>query len=73
MLIHGPMDFRSNFRDVSEQRETERARVEVGSRQALIAELGLRALASEDLQSLLDEAVALTARTLEVELVLNEA
>jgi hypothetical protein len=37
--------------------------------QALVADLGLRALASEDLQALLDEAVGLVARTLDVELV----
>jgi PAS domain S-box-containing protein len=35
--------------------------------QAVVAELGLRALANDDLQDLMDEAVALVARTLEVE------
>jgi PAS domain S-box-containing protein len=37
--------------------------------QALVAQLGQRALASDDLQSLLDNAVDLVARTLDVELV----
>jgi PAS domain S-box-containing protein len=54
-------------RDITER---ERAEQEIEKRthqQAAVAELGLRALASDDLDSLMDEGVACVARTLGVE------
>ena len=54
-------------RDITERK---RAEQEIDTRthqQATVAELGLRALANDDLQSLMDEAVALVARTLDIE------
>ena len=50
----------SIMRDITERKRAE-------ERQAVVAELGLRALAGMDFQSLMEEAVALLARTLEVE------
>jgi PAS domain S-box-containing protein len=62
-------------RDVTERRQAEDARREAqdelgrrAEQQALVAGLGRRALAADDLQPLLDEAVGLVARTLDVEL-----
>ncbi|MEA2159011.1 MAG: hypothetical protein QOD66_1391 [Solirubrobacteraceae bacterium] len=52
--------------DVTEQRDAEQERLELTRRNSSVAELGLRALASDDLQTLLDEAVTLTARALGV-------
>src|SRR5918992_3133569 len=55
------------YRDITERK---RAEQEIDTRihqQATVAELGLRALANDDLQSLMDEAVALVARTLDIE------
>jgi PAS domain S-box-containing protein len=54
--------------DISDRKA---AQEEIGRRakqQALIADLGLKALGSEDLQLLFDEAVGVVARTLDVEL-----
>jgi PAS domain S-box-containing protein len=54
-------------RDISERKEAEKEIERRTHQQAMVAELGLRALASDDLQLLMDEAAALVARTLEVE------
>ena len=56
------------YQDVSERRRAEEERERRARQQGVVAELGLRALASDDLQALMDEAVALVAQTLEVEL-----
>jgi DNA-binding NarL/FixJ family response regulator/signal transduction histidine kinase len=53
---------------VSERKRAEEEREARAAQQALVADLGQRALASDDLQSLLDDAAALVARTLGVEL-----
>ena len=55
--------------DITERRRAEEEREGRARQQALVADLGLRALATDDLQSLMDEAVALVAQTLDVELV----
>src|SRR5919107_174884 len=55
------------YQDITERK---RAEQEIDTRthqQATVAELGLQALANDDLQSLMDEAVALVARTLDIE------
>jgi PAS domain S-box-containing protein len=57
------------FRDVTAGRKGDAQREEWARRQQLVAELGLRALASDELQPLLDEATSLIARTLDVGLV----
>jgi PAS domain S-box-containing protein len=54
-------------RDISERKRAEAERESRARQQALVADLGLRALASDDLQPLMDEAVDLVARTLDVE------
>jgi PAS domain S-box-containing protein len=54
--------------DISDRKAAEEEIKRRADEQALIAELGQRALASEDLQSLLDEAVGLVARMLDVDL-----
>jgi PAS domain S-box-containing protein len=54
--------------DITERKRAEEELIRRAEQQALVAELGERALASDDLQSLMDEAVALVARTLGVEL-----
>jgi PAS domain-containing protein len=54
-------------RDVSERKRAEEEINRRAEQQALVAELGQRALTSDDLQSLLDDAVALVVRTLDVE------
>jgi PAS domain S-box-containing protein len=57
------------FREITARKRTEEERERAVRQQALVAELGLRALASDDIGPLIDEAVALVARTLETELV----
>ncbi|HEV7754095.1 MAG TPA: PAS domain S-box protein [Baekduia sp.] len=52
------------FRDISERKHAEAELARRQHQQALIADLGLRAVASDDLQELADEAVGLVARTL---------
>jgi PAS domain S-box-containing protein len=54
--------------DISGRKAAQEEMSRHAEQQALLAELGQRALASDDLQSLLDEAVGLIARTLDVEL-----
>jgi PAS domain S-box-containing protein len=56
-------------RDITERRRAEEERERRALQQALVAELGLRALATDDLQPLMDEAVGLIAGTVGVELV----
>ncbi len=56
-----------NLRDVTEQKQAEKEVERRAHQQAVVAELGLWALANEDLQSLMDDTVALIAQTLEVE------
>jgi PAS domain S-box-containing protein len=55
-------------RDVSERRRAAEERESRTRQQALVAELGLRALAADDLQAVMDDAVSLVAQTLDVEL-----
>jgi PAS domain S-box-containing protein len=55
------------FRDVTERHRVEEERETRARQQAVVAQLGLRALRSAGLQSLMDEAVDLVARTLDVE------
>jgi DNA-binding NarL/FixJ family response regulator/signal transduction histidine kinase len=57
------------FRNVSERRRGAEDRERSARRHAVIAELGLRALASYELEALMDEAAAVCARMLDVELV----
>jgi PAS domain S-box-containing protein len=54
--------------DVSKRKRAEEELSRRAEQQALVAELGRRALASDDLQALLEEAVGLVAETLGVEL-----
>jgi PAS domain S-box-containing protein len=56
------------YRDVSRRKRAEQERDTRTRQEALVAELGRRAPASDGLQSLMDDAVALVARTLDVEL-----
>ncbi|MEA2271168.1 MAG: hypothetical protein QOC64_3778, partial [Solirubrobacteraceae bacterium] len=56
------------FRDISDEKAAEEERARRARGEALVAELGQRALATEDVQGLLDDAVALLARTLGVDL-----
>jgi PAS domain S-box-containing protein len=56
------------FRDVSQRKRMEHERQRRAREQMLVADLGLRALASDDLQALMDEAVELVGRTLDVAL-----
>jgi PAS domain S-box-containing protein len=56
------------FRDVSERKRMEHERQRRAREQVLVADLGLRALASDDLQALMAEAVELVGRTLDVAL-----
>jgi PAS domain S-box-containing protein len=58
----------SVHRDITERKRAEAEREARVRQQALVAELGLQALAADDLQLLMDEAVDLVARTLGVEL-----
>ena len=55
------------FQDVTERKRTEEAVRARTLQQAVVADLGLRALANDGLGSLLDDTVALVARTLDVE------
>src|SRR5918995_297705 len=55
------------FQDVTERKRTEEAIRARTRQQAIVADLGLRALANHGLGSLLDDAVALVARALYVE------
>jgi PAS domain S-box-containing protein len=57
------------FRDVSERKRAERERETRARRQALVADLGLRTLASDDLPALMQDAVAVVAETLDAEMV----
>jgi DNA-binding NarL/FixJ family response regulator/signal transduction histidine kinase len=57
------------IRDITERKRASQALERSASQQAAVVELGLRALASDDLQSLMDEAAAICGRMLEVELV----
>ncbi|MEA2395121.1 MAG: hypothetical protein QOJ82_3012 [Solirubrobacteraceae bacterium] len=54
-------------RDISERRRAAEDQERSARRQAVTAELGLRALASDDLQSLMEEAASVCAGTLDVE------
>src|SRR5919112_766393 len=54
-------------RDVTERKRAEKEIETRTYQQAAVAELGVRALVSDDLQALMDEAVTLVARTLGVE------
>ena len=56
-------------RDITERRRTDTERERRSRRQALLAELGLKTLASEDLGRVMDEAVAIVADALAVDLV----
>src|SRR5215204_1061171 len=60
-------DYVNIRRDISERKEAEKELESRCHQQAVVAELGLRAMANDDLQSLMDEAVALVARTLDAE------
>jgi PAS domain S-box-containing protein len=53
--------------DITERKEAQKKVETRTHQQAAVAELGLRALVNDDLQLLMDEAVALVAQTLEVE------
>ncbi|WP_166179183.1 PAS domain S-box protein [Rubrobacter tropicus] len=55
------------FQDVTERKRTEEAIRARTLQQAVVADLGLRALANDGLGSLLDDTVALVARTLDAE------
>jgi PAS domain S-box-containing protein len=56
------------FRDITDRKTAERDRERRADQQALVAELGQRALAGTDLQALLDEATGLVARSIGVEM-----
>jgi DNA-binding NarL/FixJ family response regulator/signal transduction histidine kinase len=53
--------------DITERKQAEQEITRRTHQQAVVADLGVRALANDDLQLLMDEAVTLAARTLEVE------
>ena len=53
------------FRDITRRKQAEAERERWAERQALVAELGRRALAGLPVQAVLDEAVAIAARTLD--------
>ena len=55
------------FRDITERKRAEKEVQTRAHQQAIIAELSLRALANDDLQSVMDDAVALVAQTLQVQ------
>ncbi|HSK98889.1 MAG TPA: PAS domain S-box protein [Rubrobacteraceae bacterium] len=55
------------FQDATERKRTEEASRARTLQQAVVADLGLRALANDSLGPLLDDTVALVARTLDVE------
>jgi PAS domain S-box-containing protein len=56
-----------NHRDITERKLAEQELERRTHQQAVVAELGLRALANNGLQSLMDEAVAFVTQTLDVE------
>ena len=55
------------YQDITERKRAEKETETRTRQQAVLAELGLWALAHKDLQSLMDDAVALVAQTLQVE------
>ncbi|MDQ1501751.1 MAG: hypothetical protein QOI86_5091 [Actinomycetota bacterium] len=55
------------LRDIAERRRAQEDLEQRARQQAVVAELGLRALSGGDLQSLMDDAVALVARTLDAD------
>jgi hypothetical protein len=55
------------WRDITERKKSEKEIETRARQQAAVAELGHKALAGDDLQSLMDEVVASVARTLGVE------
>ena len=55
------------YQDITERKRAEQEIERRTHQQAVVAELGLRALAETNVQTLMDEAVAQVARTLEVE------
>ena len=55
------------FRDITEHKRTQKELETHTQQQAVVAELGLWALVSKNLPSLMDDAVTLVARTLDVE------
>ena len=55
------------FQEITDRKAAEAERERRERQQELVSELGLRALASDDLQALMDEAVRLVAETLDVE------
>jgi PAS domain S-box-containing protein len=55
------------YREVSDRKRAESELESTARQQGVVAELGLRALAADELQELLDEAVELVAQTLNVE------
>jgi PAS domain S-box-containing protein len=61
------LNFTKVVRDLTERKRAEEEIETRTHQQALVVQLGLRALANDDLQSLMDDAVALVAETLEVE------
>jgi PAS domain S-box-containing protein len=63
-----PLAFATVTRDVSARTAVEQERDVRARQQALLVELGLRAIGKGDLQSLFDDAVVLLSRTLGVEL-----
>jgi PAS domain S-box-containing protein len=56
------------FREITERKRAEAERERWARQQAIVADLGLRALGSDGLDSLIDEAVRVAARALEVDL-----
>lgn len=62
-----PKYFISVIQDIADRKRAEENLKERVRQQAVVAELGQRALTSKDLSALMDEAVALVAQTLEVE------
>jgi DNA-binding NarL/FixJ family response regulator/signal transduction histidine kinase len=66
--ITGNGQRRDPRRDISSRESAQEEMSRRAEQQALVAELGRRALASDDLRALLDEAAALVARTLDVQL-----
>jgi DNA-binding NarL/FixJ family response regulator/signal transduction histidine kinase len=56
-------------RDVTERRLLEEERARHARQQELVADLGLRALASDDLPALMDDAVRLVAQVLDIDLI----
>lgn len=56
------------FQEITDRKTVEAERERRAREQALVSELGLRALASDDVRALMDEAVALVAEILDVQL-----